>query len=65
MKTYPTITIGDLKSRLAIYPDHYTLDFSGLAFSRLHQRGETLVQMEFAQQVYRDAKGDVVVENLE
>ncbi|WP_324710119.1 hypothetical protein [Pseudomonas citronellolis] len=60
-----TITVGILKEHLASYPDHYELDFSGLDFYRLKQRGPELVQVEFNQQVYRDGTGRVVVENLE
>ena len=62
--TYPTITIGDLKAALEIYPDNYSLDFSGLTFYRLKKRGEKLVQVEFNQQVYLNDEGLVVVENL-
>lgn len=61
---YPSITIGELKDFLAAYPDHYTIDFSGLDFSRIKQRDETHVQMEFGQMVYLDSEGKVVVENL-
>jgi hypothetical protein len=60
----PTITIGELKEHLAGYPDHYALDFSGLQFYRLKQRGEEYVQLEFSQAVYLDKEGYVVVDNL-
>lgn len=60
---HPTITVGDLKDHLAIYPDHYTIDFGGLQFYRLKQRADTHVQMEFNQTVYLDDEGHVVVEN--
>lgn len=62
---YPSITIGELKELLAGYPDHYTIDFCGLDFSRLKLRGETHVQMEFNQPVYLNSEGRVVVENLD
>ena len=61
----PSISIGELKHLLANYPDHYQLDFSGLSFYRLKQRGETRVQMEFNQPVYLTEQGRVVVENPE
>lgn len=60
---YPTITIGDLKEQLAIYPDHYDIDFCGLEFYRLKQRGDTSVQMEFNQVVYRTPEGTLVAED--
>lgn len=65
MPTYPSITIKELQEQLASYPDSYTIDFSGLEFNRLKQRGDTHVQMEFNQQVYRTPEGRVVVGNLE
>jgi hypothetical protein len=62
---YPTITIGELKEQLAIYPDHYEIDFCGLTFNRLKQRGDTSVQLEFTQQVYRTPEGVLVVQDLD
>ena len=62
---YPTITVGDLREHLAIYPDHYEIDFCGLEFYRLKTRGENSVQMEFNQQVYLDPAGRVVVQTLD
>jgi hypothetical protein len=64
MSSYPSITIKELKDHLSVFPDTYTIDFSGLDFYRLKMRGETHVQMEFNQQVYRTPEGRVVVENL-
>ena len=61
---YPNITVGRLKDAIAGYPDDYTIDFSGLEFYRVKQRGDTHLQIEFNQQVYLDEKGDVVVQNL-
>lgn len=61
---YPSITVGELKDHLSAYPDHYTIDFSGLNFYRLKQRDETHVQMEFNQQVYRNSEGLMMVDNL-
>lgn len=60
----PSITIGELKAHLDSYPDNYSLSFSGLDFFRLKQRGETRVNMEFNQQVYRDESGNVHVDNI-
>jgi len=59
------ITIAELKEKLAIYPNDSVIDFSGLDFSRVKSRGDKLVQIEFIQTVYRNAQGDVVVENHE
>jgi hypothetical protein len=64
-KEYPTITVGQLIDALSIYPPHYTLDFSGLDFYRVKQRGDTHIQIEFNQAVYRTDKGRVAVENLD
>lgn len=64
-RTPTLITVGMLKQMLEIYPDDYELDFSGLEFYRLKQRGPELLQVEFNELVYRDGTGRVVVENLE
>ncbi len=65
-KTPRLITVGQLKDMLEGYHDDYELDFSGLEFNRLKQRGPELVQVEFMEQVSRDRKtGLVVVQNLE
>lgn len=65
MAEYPTITVGELKAALAIYPDDHKIDFGGLRFSRLKQRGPKHVQCEFSQLVYLDQSGRVAVDNLE
>lgn len=65
MASYPSITVGELRRALEGYPDDYTLDFSGLDFYRLKQRGDTHVQVEFNQLVYRSPEGRVVVDNLD
>ena len=59
------ITIAELKEKLAIYDDDTVIDFSSLDFNRVKSRGDKLVQIEFIQTVYRNAQGDVVVENHE
>jgi hypothetical protein len=53
------ITVGDLKERLAAFPDDYQIFFGcyDLDFYRFKVRGEKLVQVEFNQTVYRDDKG--------
>lgn len=61
---YPSITVGQLREHLAVFPDDWTLDFSGLEFYRAKARGEKHVQIEFSQPVYRTEDGKVVVENL-
>ncbi len=60
---YPAITVGELRQHLASCPDHYTIDFCGLDFYRIKQRGEAHVQMEFNQPVHRTPEGRVVVQN--
>lgn len=64
-KLYPTITIGELKEQLAIYPDHFDIDFCGLEFNRLKQRGENSIQLEFTQEVYRTPEGALVARDLD
>ncbi|WP_444905435.1 hypothetical protein ACJJIQ_09625 [Microbulbifer sp. ANSA003] len=60
------ITIGELKEMLEVWPDDTELNFSGLDFYRLKQRGPKLIQVEFNQLVYKDKGiGKVIVENLE
>lgn len=65
MSSYPSITVKELREHLSLYPDNYMIDFSGLEFYRLKQRGDSSVQMEFNQQVYRTPEGRVVLENLD
>jgi len=65
MDKYPSITVGELRQHLAVYPDEYTIDFSGLDFLRVKQRAPSHLQLEFGQTVYRDERGRVVVENHE
>lgn len=64
-KEHPTITVGELIDHLKIFPRNFNIDFCGLEFYRLKQRGKKSVQMEFNQPVYLDKQGRVVVENLE
>jgi hypothetical protein len=66
MKNRPRlITVFELKAELNVFPNDMEIDFSGLDFYRLKQRGDNLVQVEFNQQVYRNQEGNVVVDNLE
>lgn len=53
------ITVGDLKKRLAAFPDDCLISFGhdDLAFHRLKMRREKLVQVEFDQVVRRDENG--------
>jgi hypothetical protein len=65
MKERPDLmTVGDLKRHLSVFSDDYRIDFSGLDFYRLKRRGDLLVQVEFNQQVYRDKRGLVIIENF-
>jgi hypothetical protein len=61
---YPVITIGDLKQYLAAYPDNYEIDFCGLTFNRLKQRGEKSVQIEFTQELYRTPEGTLIARDI-
>lgn len=60
---YPTIKVGELKERLAIYPDHYDLDFCGLTFNDLEEFDGDSLQMSFAEVVYRTPEGVLVVQD--
>lgn len=60
-KKFPSITIGDLKAELQGCPDDMTIDFCGLEFRRVKQRGETHAQMEFNQVIDRDKQGDLFI----
>lgn len=59
------ITVGEFMEQLKNYPHETRLSFSGLDFYRLKWRADDLVQVEFNQIVYRNAEGNVVVENPE
>jgi len=61
----PTITVGQLRLALSAWEDDDLLSFSGLEFNRVKGRGDHLVQIEFMEQVFLDAAGRVVVQNLE
>jgi hypothetical protein len=54
------MTIGELQDQLARYPRHYEIYFSahpGLTFYRLKQRGDASVQVEFAENIWKDEDG--------
>jgi hypothetical protein len=48
------ITVGDLREQLKVFPDDAELSFSGVRFYRLKDRGNSVVQLEFQEQVYRE-----------
>jgi len=62
-KAIPTISVGELKQHLSVYPDDFQLSFGGLTYYRLKTRDENLVLMEFDQLVYVDDDGNVQVDN--
>lgn len=62
MKPDNNITVGELRMHLSGYSDDYILDFNGLTFYRLKQRGEKLVQVEFNETVYKGKSGRIVIE---
>jgi hypothetical protein len=57
------ITVGDLRRKLAAFPDDAELFFGGLTFYRLKSRGDLLVQLEFNESVYRDPDGTLVAQD--
>lgn len=46
---YPKITVGQLKTALAEFPDHWPLTFDGLTFRRIRKRGTRSANIEFAE----------------
>jgi hypothetical protein len=56
------ITVKEMRDQLKLYDDNMELFFGGLDFYRLKDRGGC-VQVEFAQTVYLNDQGLVVVEN--
>ncbi len=64
-KYKPWLTVGELIERLEAFDKDLLVDFSQLDFNRLKQRSPSVLQVEFAQMVYRDKNGDVQVDNLE
>lgn len=65
MKKIPTITVGELMDKLKHFDKDTDVSFSGLEFNKIRWSGENLIQIQFVEQVYLNASGDVVVENLE
>jgi len=59
------ITVGELIEQLKGKPKDAVLYFGGLDFFRLKDRNQdgSMVQMEFEQTVYRDSKGNLVVQD--
>lgn len=62
METSLTVTVGDMIRMLQAYNPDLPLDFGGLTFYRIKDRGAH-VHVEFSQSVYQDEQGNVVVEN--
>ncbi|MBK7905398.1 MAG: hypothetical protein IPJ78_02435 [Gemmatimonadetes bacterium] len=58
------ITVGALVELLRAFDPDCELTMGGLQFYRLKLRGEKLLQLEFAQQVYRDSKGKLIAEDV-
>ncbi|MBX3390379.1 MAG: hypothetical protein KF691_13095 [Phycisphaeraceae bacterium] len=53
-----TIKAAELKRRLESVPDDWDVLFAdGLEFFRFKRRGETLIQIEFNQNVFKDEHG--------
>lgn len=64
-KVIHRITIGKLKADIADLPDDMEINFSGLEFNRLKQRGDNLMVVEFMEVVYGDSTGKVYVSSAE
>lgn len=56
------ITVKDLREQLLNYDGDLPLDFGGLEFYRLKDRGGS-VQIEFSQTVYKNDEGKVIIQN--
>lgn len=56
------LTVGQFIEDLKNYDPDMVLDFSGLDFYRLKDRGGC-IQVEFGQTVYKNDDGKVIVEN--
>ena len=59
------MTVGKLRQRLELFPDDWTVEFSGLDFYRLEPRGDKLVQMEFNQLIQNIDEYHAEAVNLE
>ncbi|MDF7826183.1 hypothetical protein P4B35_19295 [Pontiellaceae bacterium B12227] len=53
------ITVKDLKRMLEAYDDDMKLDFYPLSFSRLKQRAEDIINIEYNELVSRNEEGDL------
>lgn len=60
-----TITVGDLRRHLEVFPDDWEVTFGGvLEFYRTKSRGPATVDIEFNQVVWRDSKtGEYQIED--
>lgn len=60
-----TLTIGELRKSLELYPDDWQVIFGceDLEFYRTKQRGDKLVQIEFNQSFTRNSEGKIVIDN--
>jgi hypothetical protein len=61
----PLMTVGELIDQLSVFDRDSEVNFSGLDFYRLKNRGPKLVQVEFNQVFYRDEQGQVVIQNID
>lgn len=58
----PTIDLQTLLDTLNALPKDTRVGFSGLNFYRVKWRGQTMVNIEFNEHVYRNSAGAIVVE---
>ncbi len=68
MEKNRSLTVGDLIAHLQVFALDAEVMFGSepgaLTFYRTKRRGPKLVQIEFAEQVYRTAGGEVVVDDI-
>jgi hypothetical protein len=56
------ITVKELQELLKNQPSDNKVDFGGLDFLRLKDRGD-ITQFEFNQTIFKNEKGDIVIQN--
>jgi hypothetical protein len=64
-ETNSGLTVGDLIDQLKVFDRDAELYICGLHFHRLKLRGEKLLSMEFNQSIYRNSKGELVLEEFD
>lgn len=60
---YFTMTVGELRQRLAGLPDDAEINFGGLSFYRIKKRGDNYYQFEFNETVAQSPEGRLGVQD--